>query len=91
MRSPSIILSLSSIICHIVFIQFHNLTWECAFGRGVDFSPEKSLALLMENPAAPSKITGAIPHPWQPDHILEDFQEFWENLDSLNSMLGPSV
>jgi hypothetical protein len=72
-------------------IEFHNLTWECAFGRGVDFSPEKSLALLMENPAAPPEITGAIPHPWQPDHILEDFQEFWENLDSLNEMLGPSV
>ena len=71
--------------------QFHNINWECAFDQDVGFSLEKSLALLMENPAAPTEIAGAIPHPWEPDHILEDFQEFWEHLDSLNEMLGPSA
>ena len=55
----------------------------------MDFSksPEKSLALHMENPTVPP---GDIPIPWEPDIILEDFQEFLENLDSLNELLGSS-
>ena len=36
-------------------------------------SPEKSLALLMENPAAPPEITGAILHPWQPDPYIRPY------------------
>ena len=50
-------------------------------------SPEKSLALHMENPTIPP---GDIPIPWEPDIILEDFQDFLENLDSLNELLGSS-
>ncbi|CAI8016455.1 hypothetical protein GBAR_LOCUS10095 [Geodia barretti] len=70
-------------------IEFHNCAWECAFGRDVGLPPEKCLALHMENPAVSPEIARAIPHPWQPEHILEEFQDFWESLDSLNETLGP--
>jgi hypothetical protein len=70
-------------------IEFHNCAWECAFGRDVGLPPEKCLALHMENPAVSPEIARAIPHPWQPEHILEEFQEFWESLDTLNETLGP--
>jgi hypothetical protein len=53
-------------------------------------SPEQSVVLLMDPPAVEPEVAAAIPHPWQPKHILEDFQEFWENLDTLNDMLTPS-
>ena len=72
------------------FFQFHNCSWECAFGRDVDFSSEKSLVLLMDPPSVTPEVARAIPHPWQPEDILQEFQEFWENLDALNDMLGPS-
>ena len=51
-----------------------------------------SLALLMENPAAPPEIAGAIPRPWQPDHILEDFRNFGlRNVGTLSMKKCPVV
>ena len=63
------------------------MSWECAFGRDAGLSPEQSLALHMEQGRVDSAVAGAIPHPWRPEHILQDFQEFLENLDSLNDIL----
>ena len=54
----------------------------------MDFPPEKALALHMEDPTVSPEVAGAVPHLWQPEDILEDFQEFYENLDTLNEMLG---
>ena len=71
------------------FLQFHNCLWEYAFGRDVGLSPDKYLALHMENPAVLSEIASASPpDPWQPENILTNFQEFCENLDLINEMLG---
>ena len=52
----------------------------------MDFSksPGKSLALHMENPTVPPRD---IPIPLQSGIILEDFEEFLENLDSLHDIL----
>ena len=69
-------------------LQFHNSSWECAFGRDVGLPPEQCLALHMENPAVSREVAGAIPHPWQPEYILDDFEDFWESLDSVNETLG---
>ena len=74
-------------IYHLPTVQFHSCAWECAFGRDVGFSPENALALHLEHPTVEPEIAGAVPHPWKPDDILEDFQEFWDNMDSLNEML----
>ena len=71
----------------MLFPQVHNCAWECAFGRDVGFSPENALALHMDHPTLQPEIAGAVPHPWQPDSILKDFHDFWENLDSLSEML----
>ena len=71
----------------IIILQLHNLSWECAFGRDVGLSPEQSLALHMEQGRVDPAVAGAIPHPWQPEHILQDFQEFWDHLDTLNESL----
>ena len=73
-----------------ILFQLHNCSWECAFGRDVGLSSEQSLALLMETPTVEPEVERAIPHPWQPDHILEDFQEFWDILDSIDDTLGSS-
>ena len=71
-----------------IFLQFHNCLWECAFGRDVGLSPDKYLALhMVQNPAVLSEIASASPDPWQPENILTDFQEFCENLDSINEIL----
>jgi hypothetical protein len=71
---------------HRTEIEVHNCSWECAFGRDVGFSP---LVLHMDSPAVEPQVAEAIPHPWQPESIMEDFQEFWKNLDALNDMLMP--
>ena len=71
-----------------LFFKFHSIAWECAFGRDAGFSPEQALALHMEHPTIEPSVGGAIPHPWQPEHILEDFEKVWEQLDALNEILG---
>ena len=75
-------------IINMAYLQFHNCSWECAFGREVGFSPDNPLAV---NPAVTPEVADAIPPSWQPDNILEDFQEFWENLDSINEMLDANL
>ena len=58
------------------------------FGRDVYFSrADESLAFQRESIAASPEIAGAAPQSWQPDHILQDFQEFLEQLDDLNGIL----
>ena len=62
------------------------------FGRDVHFSrADESLAFqrepIVESIAASPEIAGAAPQSWQPDHILQDFQEFLEQLDDLNGIL----
>ena len=42
----------------------------------------------MEQPKIEPSVAGAIPHLWQPEHILEDVEEVWEQLDILNETLG---
>jgi len=44
----------------------------------------------MEHPTVEPSVGGAILHPWQPEHILKDFEEVWEQLDALNETLGES-
>jgi len=75
------------VIYLFVFFKFHNIAWECAFGRDAGLSPEQALALHMEHPTIEPSVDRAIPHPWQPEHILEDFKEVWEHLDTLNKTL----
>ena len=72
-------------------VQLHNLAWECAFGRDVSLLPRESLELHMEPGVVDPALTGAIPQPWQPSHIMQDFEQFWEHLDTLNGSLGHMV
>ena len=60
------------------------MSWECAFAG---LSPEQSLDGWLGQGRVDPAVAGAIPHPWRPEHILQDFQEFLENLDSLNDTL----
>ena len=50
-------------------------------------TPEKALVLQLEDPAGATAAAGG---PWQPEDILQDFQEFWKYLDDLNETLQPS-
>ena len=67
--------------------QLHNLAWECAFGRDVGFSPDQSLALHVEHGTTNTRVFDSIPHPWQPELILRDFDDFWGHLETLNDKL----
>ena len=52
-------------------------------------TPEKALVLQLEDPAGATAVAGGIRDPWQPEDILQDFQEFWKYLDDLNETLPP--
>ena len=67
--------------------QLHNLSWECAFGRDMGLTPDQSLALHMERGSVDAGQFDSIPHPWHPELILRDYDDFWGHLDRLNSML----
>ena len=41
----------------------------------------------MEQRTVKTSEGGAIPHLWQPEQILTDFDEVWEELDTLNKVL----
>ena len=65
--------------------------WECTFGRDVGFTPEQSLVLHTEHPAVTPELAASIPHPWGAQDILQDYDEFLDNLDQLNESLGMVV
>ena len=77
----------------IISPQLHNLAWECAFSRDADLLPWESLKLFMlkKHGLVDPALTGAIPQPWQPAHIMQGFEQFWEHLDTLNGSLGHMV
>ena len=77
------------ILCIFLLLQFHNILWECMFGKAIGLSPEQSLALFMEAPAISPEVAALIPpDPRDVEAILKDMDEVFENLDSLNESLG---
>ena len=77
------------ILCIFLPLQFHNILWECMFGKAIGLSPEQSLALFMETPVISPEVAALIPpDPWDVGAILKDMDEVFENLDSLNESLG---
>lgn len=68
-------------------LQLHNLSWECAFGRDAGFSTDQVLALHIQRGSANTRDFDTIPHPWQVDNILRDFERFWGHLETLSEKL----
>ena len=68
-------------------LQLHNLSWECAFGRDAEFPSGQALALHIERGSVDTREFDTVPHPWQPDSILRDFERFWGHLDTLSEKL----
>lgn len=69
-------------------MQFHNIKWEVTFGRDADLSPERSLLLHMDRPEVDPALLSSIAYPWDADTIVEDLEEMFDHLDTLNESLG---
>jgi hypothetical protein len=68
-------------------VELHNLAWECAFGRDAGFSSNQALSLLIERGSVNTREFDLLPRPWQVDHIIRDFDNFWGHLEFLTDKL----
>ncbi len=83
---------LNNIYCLLssLYFQFHNMAWECTFGKDVNPTPEDCLKLFMDEPAVDPQVLPPRPvgQPWLPDEILADVDDLLENAESANELLG---
>ena len=68
-------------------MQLQNLAWESVFCRDGGLSSDQSLATHIESGKIKTHRYDTIPCPWQPEHILRDYDTFWSHLDTLSDRL----
>ena len=71
-------------------LQFHNLSWEVAFGHQIGLKPEESLVLFIGQESIPPELYSVIDQgEWTPESVVEEFKKdgFMNMMEDINKIL----